>query len=562
LAEPDVAVIVAAPSATAVTSPADDTVAAAVFNDDQVTTTPDITVPTASFTAAVSWVVSPNEVKLTVVGDSVIEAATWVTVTDAVALAEPDVAVIVAVPSATEVTTPAEETVTTAVSDELHVTVGLVIVLSFASLTVAVTVAMSLNDEKLTLSGDRVTDIATWATVTDVIAVAEPDVAVIVAIPSATAVTSPADDTVATDELDVAHVTVAPEIVVPPASFTVATSVVVSADDANERLVGDSVTVDATWATVISAVPLIAPEVAVTVAAPSATAVTSPADDTVATKELEVVHVSVAPGMLFPPESFTVATSDAVSPTHESERLVGDSVTVAVAWRTVTDAVVLAEPEVAVIVAEPFATEATSPADDTVATAVSDVAHVTVAPDMVFPTASFTVAVIVAVSPTDAKLRLVGDSVTDAAVWATVTDAIALTEPDWAKMVALPTEIAVTSPLANTVATAVFDELHVTLAPLMVVPFWSLTVADSSEVAPSDSKLRLVTERVIDVATGVGVGVGAVGLLSPPQLPKKNRALNTTVFFMPWFCPAPLRPATQDAQNTVGRCASIVLAWR
>jgi len=25
-------------------------------------------------------------------------------------------------------------------------------------------------------------------------------------------------------------------------------------------------------------------------------------------------------------------------------------------------------------------------------------------------------------------------------------------------------------------------------------------------------------------------------------------------------CPAPLRPATQDAQNTVGRCASTVLA--
>ena len=31
---------------------------------------------------------------------------------------------------------------------------------------------------------------------------------------------------------------------------------------------------------------------------------------------------------------------------------------------------------------------------------------------------------------------------------------------------------------------------------------------------------------------------------------------------MPSFCPATLRPATQDAQSTVGRCASIVLAWR
>ena len=75
---------------------------------------------------------------------------------------------------------------------------------------------------------------------------AEPEVAVIVAVPFATAVTKPADETVAIDELDVVHVTVASDIVVPPASFTVATSVAVSANEANERLVGDSVTEDAT----------------------------------------------------------------------------------------------------------------------------------------------------------------------------------------------------------------------------------------------------------------------------------------------------------------------------
>ena len=75
--------------------------------------------------------------------------------------------------------------------------------------------------------------------------------AVIVADPVATAVTSPADDTVATDAADVAHVTVAPEITVPPASFTVAASVAVSANEENERLVvefvdGDRVTEDTT----------------------------------------------------------------------------------------------------------------------------------------------------------------------------------------------------------------------------------------------------------------------------------------------------------------------------
>jgi hypothetical protein len=73
---------------------------------------------------------------------------------------------------------------------------------------------------------------------------AEPDVAAIVAVPSATEVTSPADDTVATDELEVVHVTVALEIVVPPASCTVGVSVAVSPTDVNDRLVGDSVTLD------------------------------------------------------------------------------------------------------------------------------------------------------------------------------------------------------------------------------------------------------------------------------------------------------------------------------
>ena len=63
LAGPDVAVIVAAPSATAVTSPADDTVAATVFDDDQLTTAPDITVPPASATVAVSVAVSPIDAR-------------------------------------------------------------------------------------------------------------------------------------------------------------------------------------------------------------------------------------------------------------------------------------------------------------------------------------------------------------------------------------------------------------------------------------------------------------------------------------------------------------------
>ena len=74
------------------------------------------------------------------------------------------------------------------------------------------------------------------------VSLADPDVAVMVAVPAATAVTRPADETVATDELDVAHVTIGFEIVFPVASITVATRVAPSPADVKLRLVGATVT--------------------------------------------------------------------------------------------------------------------------------------------------------------------------------------------------------------------------------------------------------------------------------------------------------------------------------
>ena len=81
-----------------------------------------------------------------------------------------------------------------------------------------------------------------------------------------------------------------------------------------------------------------------------------------------------------------------------------------------TVAVALADPDVAVMVAVPSVTAVTKPADETVATEVSDVSHVTVGFEITVPPASLTVAVRVAPSPIDVKLRLVGDSVIEAAV--------------------------------------------------------------------------------------------------------------------------------------------------
>jgi hypothetical protein len=135
---PNVAVTVVVPSATAVTSPVAETVATDAADVVHETVTLDITVPPESLTVAVSVAVSAREAKLTLVGETVIEEAPCVTVTEVVAVSELAVAVIVAVPSETEVTSPAEDTVATEAADVPHVTVASDIVLSFASLTVAV----------------------------------------------------------------------------------------------------------------------------------------------------------------------------------------------------------------------------------------------------------------------------------------------------------------------------------------------------------------------------------------------------------------------------------------
>ena len=73
------------------------------------------------------------------------------------------------------------------------------------------------------------------------VALTDPDVAVMVAVPSATAVTSPADETAATEASDVVHAMVGFEMIFPAASVTVVTRVAVSPADVKLTLVGDSV---------------------------------------------------------------------------------------------------------------------------------------------------------------------------------------------------------------------------------------------------------------------------------------------------------------------------------
>ena len=146
-----------------------------------------------------------------------------------------------------------------------------------------------------------------------------------VADPLITPVTSPADETVVMAASEDDHVTVAPDITDPDASFTVALNVTVSPMDAKVFVLGETVTVVGTWPIVTEAVPVAEPEVPVIVVLPSATEVTNPADETVATAASEDDHVTVAPAITDPPASFTVAPNVAVSPAVEKAREVGET---------------------------------------------------------------------------------------------------------------------------------------------------------------------------------------------------------------------------------------------
>ena len=114
-----------------------------------------------------------------------------------------------ALPSATAVTTPVWSTVATAVSLEDHVTV-LLVALAGATVAVRVPVWPGLSGVSHRVRETPVTGTADVSTVTAQAAVLPPSavVTVMLALPFATAVTTPVWSTVATPELLEAHVTV------------------------------------------------------------------------------------------------------------------------------------------------------------------------------------------------------------------------------------------------------------------------------------------------------------------------------------------------------------------
>src|SRR3989454_3325992 len=123
-----------------------------------------------------------------------------------------------------------------------------------------------------------------------------------------------------------------------------------------------------TTLTVSAAVPFVPSLVAVIVADPAATPVTSPVPLTVATPVLLLAHVTTRPVSAVPPASFGVAESCTVCPTC-TLGAAGLTVTDATGAFTVVSADVPFMPSlVAVIVAGPAALPVTNPPPFTVAT--------------------------------------------------------------------------------------------------------------------------------------------------------------------------------------------------
>ena len=202
---PALTVMVADPGATAVTLPAGSTVAISALSVLQTTA---LSVASAGFTVATSWVWSPSVISSVVLSRETEETGT-VTLTVQEADLSPALAVMVALPPPTAFTFPFS-TVATSASVVLQVTVLLV---ASSGFTVADKVASApLTSSSKLLS--RVTDDTSMIfldTATEQEALLSPALAVMVAVPSATAFTLPFSTvaTLVSEELQVTFLSVA-----------------------------------------------------------------------------------------------------------------------------------------------------------------------------------------------------------------------------------------------------------------------------------------------------------------------------------------------------------------
>ena len=227
---------------------------------------------------------------------------------------------------------------------------------------------------------------------------------------------------------------------------------------------------------------LLPPAEAVIVAVPSLMAVTIPLAETTATVALELVHVIVL-SVAFVGK--TVAVRVVVCPSSNdnevSERVI--EVTSIIAPFTVTTHLALFPPADAIISVVPPAIAVTMPVFETVATATFELVQVIV---LSVASEGDMVAVSVAVCPSS-KDNVVCESVMEETAtipFFTVTVHVALWLPAVALTVVVPSLIAVTSPVFETVATAALELVQVTVLSVALV---GTTVATRVAVCPSSS---------------------------------------------------------------------------
>jgi hypothetical protein len=219
------------------------------------------------------------------------------------------VAEIVAVPAATPVTTPAVLTLAMDGALLLHVAKRPGISLPTLSRATAVKVAFPPVGT-VTLLGDKITTATRFAvTVRIMLPESPPLLAAIVEEPDATAVTTPADVTVATEGLDDVQVTGA--TVTPGSASTVACKVA-AWPTLSVCAIGVT-TIDRTPTTVSVALPVTGPTAALIVTLPRLSPVTAPLPDTVAMLGAEELHVACADGT-GTPRAEAVAVSAVVEP--------------------------------------------------------------------------------------------------------------------------------------------------------------------------------------------------------------------------------------------------------
>jgi hypothetical protein len=127
--------------------------------------------------------------------------------------------------------------------------------------------------------------------------------------------------------------------------------------------------------TVSSAFPLFPSELAVTVAVPGATAVTTPVADTVATEASVIVQAMGRPVSGVPASLVSVAVNAWDSPATSVSSPGATDTDATGTKMTATEALPLFPPELAVIVADPSPIAVTSPVLETEATVSSELAQ-------------------------------------------------------------------------------------------------------------------------------------------------------------------------------------------